>query len=375
MSNLLIPFLGKIRLAGRELRWKSERTWWLQIWIVAVHLQNLWHPGSSVSDWEFTKHCMCDFMIGLLIFFFLSFYFRILAWFWIVFFVGLSISVPISQVLALSRFLYLENVASILDSTPSMRKVMWFIIQDFREWCGPAWMSIPYIKPLLFLILIRSVEPAGCWSCGAQYLWPIAAFRLLASYPLLIDLNHVSLWAKCCEQSKAKSFAFFVVCLPVRPSVDGSSFWQWNLEQPCGRPHCCLWFSFDASFWHLHGSMTLISQASCSTEGYRKIWNWYCSCHLPAVSLRCWFKAWKDVDLKPLQQALPADWNPLNRQPLVSWLVAERTPEDSARIHALGNIVVPQQARMAFPILLRMFKERAMLWVHLAWKVQFSLLS
>jgi hypothetical protein len=45
----------------------------------------------------------------------------------------LSISVSdISHVLALSFFLYLENVASVLGSAPAMRKVMWYIIQDFR---------------------------------------------------------------------------------------------------------------------------------------------------------------------------------------------------------------------------------------------------
>lgn len=68
----------------------------------------------------------------------------------------------------------------------------------------------------------------------------------------------------------------------------------------------------------------------------------------------------KDVELKPLQQILPTCWNQRNRQPMSSWLVEERSEEDAARMHHLGNIVVPQQAAMAFPILLKMYRERLM---------------
>lgn len=127
--------------------------------------------------------------------YFCRFTFGCFAWFWTVFSMDLSISVSdISHVLALSFFLYLENVASVLGSAPAMRKVMWYIIQDFRAWCGPTWMSIPSIKPLLFMISVRNVQPVDCCSCGARYVWPIAALRLLASLNginFLLDLNHI----------------------------------------------------------------------------------------------------------------------------------------------------------------------------------------
>lgn len=67
----------------------------------------------------------------------------------------------------------------------------------------------------------------------------------------------------------------------------------------------------------------------------------------------------EDVELKPLQQVLPRCWNRLKQQPLVTWLEKERRPQDVSRMHSLGNIVVPQQAQKAFPILLRMYRERA----------------
>lgn len=60
-------------------------------------------------------------------------------------------------------------------------------------------------------------------------------------------------------------------------------------------------------------------------------------------------------DLKPLQQILPSCWNALNKTPVSTWLHHERTIEESKRFHCLGNLVVPAQAQLAFPILLQMF--------------------
>ena len=111
-----------------------------------------------------------------------------------------------SQIVALSRFLYLENVSSILDSTPTMRKLMWFIIQDFRIMLSCLGVSPDYLKPLLFLVSVRNVQPVDCCSCGARYHWPIAAFRLLAC------LNGTR-----GEESKTNGFLFvflLYICLP-----------------------------------------------------------------------------------------------------------------------------------------------------------------
>ena len=40
-----------------------------------------------------------------------------------------------------------------------------------------------------------------------------------------------------------------------------------------------------------------------------------------------------------------------------NWLDHERSDADAARIHTLGNVVVPSQAALAFPILINMYKE------------------
>lgn len=47
------------------------------------------------------------------------------------------------------------------------------------------------------------------------------------------------------------------------------------------------------------------------------------------------------------QYAKPGVWNPGNEVPKVHWLKARPEARDQARLHALGNIVIPQQAKMA----------------------------
>ena len=47
------------------------------------------------------------------------------------------------------------------------------------------------------------------------------------------------------------------------------------------------------------------------------------------------------------QYVKPGVWNPGNEVPKVHWLKARPEARDQARLHALGNIVIPQQAKMA----------------------------
>lgn len=63
----------------------------------------------------------------------------------------------------------------------------------------------------------------------------------------------------------------------------------------------------------------------------------------------------QDLNLRPLQQILPSEWNALSRPPsMLQWLQYEQSKEEQERLHALGNIVVPQQAVLGFRCLLEM---------------------
>lgn len=67
----------------------------------------------------------------------------------------------------------------------------------------------------------------------------------------------------------------------------------------------------------------------------------------------------QDDGLRPLSEILPSEWNALNRPPsMLSWLEAERSEEAKSRMHALGNIVVPVQAKVGWHTLLKMLSER-----------------
>ncbi len=40
-------------------------------------------------------------------------------------------------------------------------------------------------------------------------------------------------------------------------------------------------------------------------------------------------------------------WNPLNKTPLSSWLSSSQGPAEKARLHTLGNCIVPRMAEVA----------------------------
>lgn len=61
----------------------------------------------------------------------------------------------------------------------------------------------------------------------------------------------------------------------------------------------------------------------------------------------------QDVKLTAIQQLLPLGcWNPLNQQPIWSWLEEERHHTSTERMKQCGNLVVPEQAARAFTVLL-----------------------
>lgn len=67
----------------------------------------------------------------------------------------------------------------------------------------------------------------------------------------------------------------------------------------------------------------------------------------------------QEAGLRPLQEILPSEWNALNRPPsMLDWLVAQRSAEDSSRIHALGNIVVPLQGKVGWHVLFQMQRDK-----------------
>ena len=64
----------------------------------------------------------------------------------------------------------------------------------------------------------------------------------------------------------------------------------------------------------------------------------------------------QDLNLRPLCELLPTEWNALSRPvSMLDWLSPDRSDEHEKRLHALGNIVVPQQAVVGFQALLMMF--------------------
>ena len=63
-------------------------------------------------------------------------------------------------------------------------------------------------------------------------------------------------------------------------------------------------------------------------------------------------------NVRDLNEILPSSWNePSKPISMLEWLVADRSTEDGHRLHALGNIVVPQQAVVGWHVLFKMLAE------------------
>lgn len=56
----------------------------------------------------------------------------------------------------------------------------------------------------------------------------------------------------------------------------------------------------------------------------------------------------------PLSDHMQEHWNQLNEVPMSRWLAPHQTDSEQRRLHMLGNLVVPQQASLAFEILMGM---------------------
>lgn len=61
--------------------------------------------------------------------------------------------------------------------------------------------------------------------------------------------------------------------------------------------------------------------------------------------------------VEQLQKWPEREWHTASRPPLERWLQDSSAPDDKCRLHALGNIVLPDMAHMALSLLAHGAKE------------------
>ena len=146
--------------------------------------------------------------------------------------------------------------------------------------------------------------------------------------------------------------------------VNGLSVWWfskfWGQQEPCVLPCPACWIQVVAGDFADWLTFNGVCQVLCFHFMKSLFSNWVRLCPHPwdaAIAVQ-------DLNLRPLCELLPAEWNAPSRPvSMLDWLSHQRSDEHENRLHALGNIVVPQQAVVGFQALLMMFvAKRSQIW-------------